>query len=127
MKPFTRALPLVIGLAFIAAGLSSCATTGPQTPAQVAISGVVDCSKTTIQHDIPNVITDVVTALATTNYIAGLTNIALSVGGDVVACAVKQVRGEAMARYAASGQKAENQGAIAAHAQSYLSGITFAQ
>ena len=124
---FLAPLLLMFGFLVAVTTHSGCKSIGG-VPVKVAISNVVNCSEATIAHELPAVLTDVTTALSTTDYVSALIDLTVKVGGDVVACAVRQVKGEAMARFAASGQAAQNQQVIAVHANSWIidNGVNFA-
>jgi hypothetical protein len=107
-----------LALALGTAGSQGCATV--KTPVIEKARETVDCLKPQVPEGIIKVIDAVQTALSTADYLGTLERLAKDVGQEVLLCAVREVGGEAKARYSASNGTAVNQGAIADRATAYL-------
>jgi hypothetical protein len=107
-----------LALAVGTASSPGCATV--KTPVIEKARETVDCLKPQVSEGIVKVVDAVQTALSTADYLGTLEKLAREVGEAVLLCAVREVGGEAKARYAASNRTAVNQGAIADRATAYL-------
>lgn len=80
----TLAVVAWIGLA-LSLGLSGCATTGTPSPGVTAFG---HCTTDALKKASQGILGDVMTALATGDYVAELAKLATQFGGDEVGCAV---------------------------------------